>query len=282
MVKRTNDSRYGNKIKMNKLGILQGRLTASNGRGIQFFPIENWQNEFKEAKEVGFNSIELLIKKENLKENPLMSSEGIKEIISLKKTHRIQTSSVHAFYSKDTGYPDLFTEIVKQSAKIGAKVILVSFFKDSMLVTEGDKNFARTQLQKSIKTSEKLGLKIAIEAEMFAPELKNFVESFESKNVGIYYDIGNMVSLNANVSGEIRLLSKLIFGVHIKDRMRNGGETAPIGTGDTDFKAVLQNLKKVGYNGTYIIQGARKVGVGDVTLNKKYFEYIKNILEKIN
>ena len=39
-------------------GIMQGRLTPSQGRGIQFFPFENWRNEFYESAKLGLNEIE--------------------------------------------------------------------------------------------------------------------------------------------------------------------------------------------------------------------------------
>ena len=38
-------------------GIMQGRLTSSEGRGIQFFPFENWQKEFFTAQEITLNEI---------------------------------------------------------------------------------------------------------------------------------------------------------------------------------------------------------------------------------
>ena len=31
-------------------GIMQGRLTEPRGRGIQFFPFENWEREFEDRK----------------------------------------------------------------------------------------------------------------------------------------------------------------------------------------------------------------------------------------
>ena len=62
-----------------KIGILQGRLTASNGRGIQFFPTENWENEFELAKKIGFECMELLVKKDSYDKNPLWSRGGVEK-----------------------------------------------------------------------------------------------------------------------------------------------------------------------------------------------------------
>lgn len=62
-------------------GIMQGRLTKPKGRGIQFFPFENWENEFWIAKEIGLNEIEWIFDFDNFKENPLWTSEGRKKLI---------------------------------------------------------------------------------------------------------------------------------------------------------------------------------------------------------
>ena len=43
---------------MRSYGIMQGRLTPSNGRGIQFFPFDNWQQEFITGSSIGLNEIE--------------------------------------------------------------------------------------------------------------------------------------------------------------------------------------------------------------------------------
>ena len=57
---------------MNKLiknyfsyGIVQGRLTISDE--LQKFPQSNWKNEFKVAKNLGFDFIELLVEENTIK-----------------------------------------------------------------------------------------------------------------------------------------------------------------------------------------------------------------------
>ncbi len=59
-----------------KYGIMQGRLTPSNGRGIQFFPFENWENEFYVARDIGLDEIEFIFDYPNYTQNPLWTSTG--------------------------------------------------------------------------------------------------------------------------------------------------------------------------------------------------------------
>lgn len=61
---------------MRSIGIMQGRLTQPKGRGIQFFPFDNWIEEFKVAKEIGLKEIEFIFDYDNYKENPLWQDEG--------------------------------------------------------------------------------------------------------------------------------------------------------------------------------------------------------------
>jgi len=260
------------------IGILQGRLTPSLNRGIQFFPEKEWEKEFPIAKKIGFECIELLIKLENYETNPLFTDTGIKQINTLKQQNSLTTPSVHAFYNQADWYPEVIEKIIQQANLTGAKVVLVSFFKNNALQTESDKITARKQLSKAVHLAEKTNIKIAIETELVAEELKQLVESFESPAIGVYYDLGNMASLGVSLEAEISLLKKLIVGVHIKDRLKNGGESVLLGDGDTDFETAFDALASIGYNGPYIIQGTRHPSFDDITLNENYLNFIREKL----
>ena len=259
---------------MNPVGVLQGRLTSSDGRGIQFFPYENWENEFQIAREIGFECIESLVKRNEFSKNPLSSSLGIKRINELKEKFQLEIPSVHGFYGKENDYPEILMEIIKAAHKIGAGVVLVSFFEENELITENDKSLARSQLEEPLDLAESYGIRLGVETEMPSEKLKSFIDSFNHPAIGIYYDTGNMVSMGVDVIKEIRFLRDSICGVHLKDR-KIKGESVPLGEGDTDFKAILEALEEINYTAPLIIQGARKEGVNDVELNKQYLEWIK-------
>jgi L-ribulose-5-phosphate 3-epimerase len=264
--------------KNHKIGILQGRLTPSNGRGIQFFPQEEWQEEFQLAHNIGFDCIELLVKANDHKNNPLFNKEDLDKIKSLKKQSEIETLSIHGFYNKEKWYPAVLIEMISIAKLVGANTILVSFFNENSLLNDTDKQKVQEQLKKPLKIAEELGISIAVETEILARELKLFVESFHSNAIGIYYDLGNMASMNVLIAEEIKLLKHLIKGVHIKDRKKNGGESVVLGDGDTDFKEAFDALESIGYNGPYVIQGARHSSENDVVLNKKYLNFVKDKL----
>ena len=261
------------------VGILQGRLTASNGRGIQFFPFEDWEKEFAEASKIGFSAIELLVKSDSYKENPLWTDAGVDRINELKAENNIKTLSVHGFYSKDESYPGVISKLIVNGGRVGAGTVLISFFKENILHDEGDKEFARKQLMGPLRVAAERGIVLGVEAEVVAEELGEFLDSFGSENIKSYYDIGNMVSMGVDVVEEVKFFGKRICGTHVKDRKLHG-ESVPIGEGDTDFSAVFTALKEVGYGGAFIMQGARSEAIDDIELNRRYFEYVRELLKK--
>jgi len=266
--------------KIPPVGVLQGRLTPSNGRGIQFFPFENWEKEFELASGVGFNVIELLVKRDSYEKNPLWSDEGTGKISELKEEHKIETPSVHGFYDKTGKYPDVIIKIIENASRVGAKTVLISFFKENILHGEDDKKLARKQLEIPLQVAAEHGVNLGVETEMPAKDLGEFLDSFGSENIKVYYDIGNMVSMGVNVVEEIKFLGERICGVHVKDRKLHG-ESMPIGEGDADFPAIFAALKDVNYRGAFVLQGARSDGVDDVELNLRYFKYVRDLLEQV-
>ena len=75
---------------MNKLiknyfsyGIVQGRLTISDE--LQNFLNQIGKNEFKVAKNLGFDFIELLVEREYNKNNPIWTDAGRKKIFRINQ-----------------------------------------------------------------------------------------------------------------------------------------------------------------------------------------------------
>lgn len=267
---------------MNKIGILQGRLTPTPDGSIQFFPKENWRNEFGSAKQIGFDCLELLVKKDSYEENPLWSQSGAQEIRCLAAQHGLAIPSVHGFYSKKKDYSLVLRHIVRQTAFVGARTVLVSFFDGNALKTDEDKQSAYSQIAPVLSDCEGLGVCLGIETELRAGELLEFIESFNHPRVGVYYDLGNMASMGVDVAEEIRFLSDKIFGVHVKDRLPGGGITVPIGLGCADFYGAFSALSEIDYQSPLIIQGARLSGVDDITLNRRYHNFVKHVLYEID
>ena len=73
----------------NLVGIVQGRLTSSPKKRLQFFPKE-WSTEFKIASQLGYDFIEFFAERKFNKKNPIWNSILIKKYLELSKKHNLK------------------------------------------------------------------------------------------------------------------------------------------------------------------------------------------------
>jgi len=81
--------------------------------------------------------------------------------------------------------------------------------------------------------------------------MKGFIDSFNSKRVGAYFDVGNVL-LTGYPDQWISILGKRIKRVHIKDFKTSVGTVegfVDLLEGDVDFNAVKKALARIGYDG---------------------------------
>jgi hexulose-6-phosphate isomerase len=115
---------------------------------------------------------------------------------------------------------------------------------------------ARAVIQELVPAAEAAGVAIGIENVwnkfLLSPlEMRDFIDSFGSKQVGSYFDVGNVL-LTGYPDQWIRILGKRIKRVHVKDFKRSVGTAAgfcDLLEGDVDFAAVKQALAEIHYDG---------------------------------
>ena len=88
----------------------------------------------------------------------------------------------------------------------------------------------------------------------------------------VTYDTGNSAGLGYNPHEEFAAYGDQVGSVHIKDRVLNGG-TVELGTGDTDFAAVKEELDRIGFDGLFTLQGARGEEGQEVEQIRKYHTF---------
>lgn len=81
-------------------------------------------------------------------------------------------------------------------------------------------------------------------------EMRNFIDSVNSDFVGAYLDVGNVI-YTGYPEQWVKILGKRIKKVHFKDYRREVGSVAgfvDLLAGDVNYPAVVEELKKVGYD----------------------------------
>ncbi len=115
---------------------------------------------------------------------------------------------------------------------------------------------ARALISGALPLAEQLGVNLLVENVwnkfLLSPlEFRAFVDSFESKHVGAYFDVGNVLA-TGYPEDWIATLGRRIGRVHFKDYRRNVGSAdgfCDLLSGDVNWPEVMRSLRAVPYNG---------------------------------
>lgn len=247
-----------------RIGFMQGRLSPIVDGRIQSFPWDFWEKEFILAEEIGIQMMEWTIDSKKLESNPILLPVERKSLSKLARECQISIPSVTSDYfmenppwiSNSEEVCKIHQEIIAGMESIGSQVLVIPLVDNSSIIN-GEVEFKFADFIFQIEsTLRKYGIKVAIESDFEPLKLSEFVSQFDSKIVGINYDIGNSASLGFDTAIELDLYGGRVINVHVKDR-KLGGTTVPLGTGNADLPKTIQLLEEIGYKGNYILQTAR-------------------------
>lgn len=276
-----------------QIGIMQGRLTNPKGRGIQFFPFDNWEKEFYTAQKLELDEIEFIFDYDNYVQNPLWTPEGIKQIEKLKEETGIQINTVcfdyfmrRPFYKAAPEEQDLIreenTKIIKQilgsMEQLGIGLIEVPLVDASSLSNNIEKAAFREWLLQIVESTNQ-SIRFGLETDLNPMDFLKYLKGFNSVQIGANYDSGNSSGIGYDVYEEVTILKDYIYNIHIKDRVYHG-TTVQLGTGSADFDRMFQGLKKIGYRHNFILQAARGTDGEEESNISEQIEFVKKCIEK--
>lgn len=270
---------------MNKIGIMQGRLSPPIDNEIQKFPWNTWEEEFYKAKEVGLDFIDWIIKSDNFYNNPLMTSKGYKRIKDIIKKTGVGVESVCADCFMEKPFIrctsieldirlDMLEELINHLSDLNIKYLEIPLEDNSAILNEDEFNGIIDTFRPIMSFVRHKNLTLSFETSLSPYSVNNFLMQIEHRNAKINYDMGNSASRGFHPSEEMEIYGSSIATVHIKDRLLNDG-TVPLGEGDTDFIKCFRGLQN--FEGPFVLQTARK---GDeVELAKKNLKFVKSYLK---
>lgn len=259
---------------------MQGRFTPPIAGKIQAFP-KQWEREFALAQEAGFDGVEWIFDGD---ENPILNREGTNRIRNLIRAHDMEIPSVSGDYlmyhpifgaTKEKSVA-ILKKLIEACARMNIPRINLPLENQSGLNSVADVMDALDSLRHCLPLATKHHIVLATESSLAPENLLHFMEKVNHPNFKINYDLGNSCALGYNTDTALRLLAPYLAGIHIKDRARLFGPTVPLGTGDTDFKTHFRTLKEIGYDGWFVIQGAR--GKNDFETAKTYLNFVRRLL----
>lgn len=271
-------------LEKTRIGFMQGRLSPLRNNRIQSFPWESWSTEFAIANSLDLQMMEWTIDSDRFEENPLITTSGQSAIRSLKESHNLTIPSVTCDYfmenpfwkvNRDESKKNL-TRIIEGMSSITAKYLVIPLVDKSSL-PEALQSEATKFFFELAEVLENNNVVIAFESDFAPKKLGDFISDFDPQFFGINYDMGNSASLGFNPEEEFVEYGDRIINVHVKDRVRFG-ITVPLGTGDTDFKSVFTGLKKLSYEGNYILQTARDQNGNHAQAIEMYANFVANLM----
>lgn len=269
----------------NPIGIMQGRLTPTMGRGIQFFPFDTWEKEFDLARKIKLDEIEFIFDLYKYRKNPLWSKKGRSEIIKKCEQTGICIHSICADYfmrkpffrvDKKTFSANvlLLRKLIKFTKQIGASILEIPLVDNSSVKNEDEESSFCQAISMCLHDLEKHQLTIGLETDLKPRKLIKLTSRINSPRVGITYDSGNSSSLGYDPQEELETYGEKIINVHIKDRVLNG-PTVELGTGDTKFNSFFKSLSDLNYTGSFILQVARGADGNESETIKKQMKFLE-------
>ena len=272
---------------MNEIGIMQGRLSPPAERRLQAFPWNSWEEEFAHARACGFDAIEWLFEAEDYEQNPLWTDAGVDEIQRLADERGVAVRSVCADYfmsrpffrvseSERLRSVNVLNNLVSRAAQLGIQVILVPVLEENELRNEKEKAQMLESLREPLELAAAHGIRLGLETELPAGEYLELIEQNEHQALGVYYDVGNAAAKGYDTAADVRVLSKHLYGVHIKDRKLNG-PSVPLGRGDVNFSEFFTALAETRYPGPLVLQTA--FGDDFLSIARTHLSFVRQHIE---
>lgn len=225
---------------------------------------------FEYSKAAGFDVVELNLYQKGGEGLTLETTKTEAEkIASLASDNQIQLRSLSTSLLWETPLCSPDENIRKQGIHVVERMLEIASWigMDTILVVPGavskevsyDVCYKRSQesIKQILPLAESLNVKIGIENVwnkfLLSPlEMANYIDEFESQNVGAYFDVGNVLQFGYPEQW-IQILGDRILKVHVKDfstSIGNGSGFVPLLAGDVDWKEVRHALEKIGYEDT--------------------------------
>src|SRR5690625_1428174 len=228
------------------------------------------ENVLEYSQNAGFDAVELNLNPPGevglTTETTKQEAEDIKALAS---SYNIQLRSLSTSLLWKTPLSSPDEAVRNEGIQVVKKMLEVASYigMDTILVVPGtvtpevsyDECYRRSfeAIKQTIPTAEKYNVKIGIENVwnkfLLSPlEMATYIDAFESKYIGAYFDVGNVLQFGYPEQW-IRILNKRIFKIHVKDFDTNAGNRTAFRNllaGDVDWKTVIKSLENIGYQDT--------------------------------
>lgn len=263
---------------------MQGRLVPPTENLIQCFPRERWRDEFALAAAAGLTAIEWIYDLHGADVNPLASDDGLARMKTLSAQHNVMVRSLCADYFMDKpllrASPKELEErletllwLLRRCALMAMNRMVLPFVDASRIDSDAERDHIIAVLERVLPVAEETGIELHLETSLSPSRFADLLARLPHPMLKVNYDSGNSASLGYHPRDEFAAYGERVGSVHIKDRVRGGG-TVPLRSGDTNFQALFECLKKVGYDRDFVLQVARGTAGDEVSWARRNREFV--------
>jgi L-ribulose-5-phosphate 3-epimerase len=181
---------------------------------------------------------------------PVDNQEIVAKYKSLSKEHRIPIDGTCVDRLHDNGLksdklaPKWVSDSIRLTKELDTRVLLLPFFGKWGLQTPAEMDYVGDALRELAPEAEKADVILGLEDTISAEDNVKVMDRSRSKNVLVYYDVGNSTKAGFDVVKEIRWLGKdRICQFHLKDNPHFLGE------GQIQFEPILHAIHDIGFSG---------------------------------
>lgn len=242
-------------------GIMQGRLIQAPPGELQWFPGNNWLDEFPLASSLGFKFIEMFAEQDHNDANPLWNDSGLIAIKNSVSENGLEIYSLCNNYIVSHGLlggrdaMEQTVRLIGQAGHLGVKILVLPFFESSAISNSNFQDYIPL-IREIADEAAKLDITLCLETELEGRDFLDFLDRISHQQVAAVYDTGNRVAFGGDPAADIRLLGNRIQHVHIKDKNKNA-DNVLLGTGLVNFHEVFSALSDIDYDRAYTFETTR-------------------------
>jgi len=149
---------------------------------------------------------------------------------------------------------------ISAAAEVGASTVLVPLFGNSSIELEEEIGHVVDAAGELVADAEAADVVLGFESNLSFNRQRFLLDSFGSPaHVKVYQDTGNARARKLDLATGLRDMGgQAIAGIHFKDvHVREGHPPEydiMMGDGDVDFRAVVQSLRAIGYDGWAVVE----------------------------
>ena len=203
------------------------------------------------AAELGFKGVQISCGRK-IADNkmPLDRPEVIAEYLEMSRQHGVAIDGTCVDRLHDNGLKSdplaikWVSDAIRLTRALKTQVLLVPFFGRWKITSTAEMNHVADALRELAPEAEKAGVILGIENTISAEDNARILDRAGSKNVLVYYDVGNSTKAGFDIVKEIRWLGKArICQIHFKDNPHL------LGKGSIQFQPVVKALQDINWSG---------------------------------